>query len=70
MGGHNGEVDGPQVSGGVAVVEQQIAGGAVDGEGQGKPPIELQWEVACPDSNHWDDLQTGNLVMMLLESIF
>ena len=65
MGGHNGEVNGSQVRGGVAVIQQEVAGWAVDGEGQGKPPIELQRKVAGPDSNHRDDLQTDS--SMLLE---
>ena len=55
----NGEVDGAEVAGGVAVVEQHIGGGGVDGEGQSEPPVELQGEVAGPHSDHRDHLAGG-----------
>ena len=60
VGCHDGEVDGAQVAEGVAVVQQQVAGRRVDGEGQGEPPVELQGEVACPHTNHRDDLYNAD----------
>ena len=41
-----------------AIVQQRVAAGGVNREGQSKPPVELQWEISSPHSNYRNDLQS------------
>ena len=63
VGSHNREIDGAKVAHVMAVVEDHVAAWSVDCEGEGKPPVELEREISCPDPNNRDDLQKSFSVL-------